>query len=84
MLFRSGLPTLDAPWEGLDAWTVDALAALGGDGPLAPALRWNLGVQLWLCGRATDAADGLERADALIIGGELLQRLGRLRRACHG
>ncbi len=79
-----GLPTLDAPWEGLDAWTVAALAALGGDGPLAPALRWNLGVQLWLCGQAEDAAAGLRRADALIAGGELLQRLGRLRRACDG
>ena len=79
-----GLPTQDPPWDGLDAWTTSALAALGGEGPLAPALRWNLGVQLWLCGQAADAAAGLQRADGLITGGALLQRLGQLRRVCHG
>lgn len=79
-----GLPAQDPPWEGLEGWSTAALAALGGEGPLAPALRWNLGVQLWLCGQAADAAAGLRRADGLITGGALLQRLGQLRRVCDG
>lgn len=53
-----GLHGDELVWESLDTWRDQALAALRGEGPLAPALIWNLGAYLWL----TQQIDSLEGA----------------------
>jgi anthranilate phosphoribosyltransferase len=75
-----GLEQDDPPWQGLERWQSDALAALAGDGPLAPALLWNLAVQLWQLGHGQDLSEALLRARALLNGGHALRTLQRLRR----
>jgi anthranilate phosphoribosyltransferase len=53
-----GLHGDEVTWESLETWREQALAALVGEGPLAPALIWNLGAYLWLA----DQIDTLEAA----------------------
>jgi anthranilate phosphoribosyltransferase len=53
-----GLHGDEVTWESLETWREQALAALVGEGPLAPALVWNLGAYLWLA----DQIDTLEAA----------------------
>ena len=69
----------DPLWEGLEAWTSQAIAALGGQGELATSLRWNSGVYLWQMGLEPDLAQGLERSRELINSGAALQLLEQLR-----
>jgi anthranilate phosphoribosyltransferase len=70
---------IDAPevaWTDLETWRDQALAALAGEGPLAPALLWNLGALLWLSDRFADLPAALEQARALLMArcGERLRR----------
>ena len=55
------------PWNDLDTWREQALAALQGEGPLADALLWNLAALLWLADRFTDLPNALEQARALLL-----------------
>jgi anthranilate phosphoribosyltransferase len=72
-----GISAAEVPWDNLDTWRSQALSALGGEGELAEALRWNLGAYLWFAGGIDTLEAGLEQAGAL-----LLARAGeRLRRA---
>ena len=62
-----GITAPEEPWTGLETWRQDALAALCGEGPLAEALGWNLAAYLWFAGRVASLAEGLERAQALLL-----------------
>ena len=55
-----------------------ALAALGGQGPLATALIWNAGAYLWYGGVCQDLAAGVARATDLVQSGALLDQLRAL------
>lgn len=61
-----GLHGEEQPWQDLDTWRQQALAALVGGGPLAAALHWNLGVWLWLAGRCQTLETALGQATALL------------------
>ena len=61
-----GLHGDEIAWENLETWQQQALAALGGEGPLAGPLLWNLGAYLWLADRFESLADALEQARALL------------------
>ncbi|MFM2157633.1 MAG: hypothetical protein RLZZ124_107 [Cyanobacteriota bacterium] len=74
-----GIEAIEVAFEGLERWRSQALQALEGLGPLAPALRWNLGVYLWLCGALADLGDGLGQADALLRSRAGLRQLEALR-----
>lgn len=70
---------IDAPevgWGNLQEWRGQAMAALGGEGPLGEPLRWNLGAYLWLSDRFADLPAALEQARALLASrcGESLRR----------
>jgi anthranilate phosphoribosyltransferase len=41
-----GITAPEVPWQNLDTWRQQAMAALRGEGPLAEALLWNLGCLL--------------------------------------
>jgi anthranilate phosphoribosyltransferase len=71
-----GIATAEVAWENLEAWRTQALAALCGEGPLAPALRWNVAAYLWFAGRFERLEDALERATGLLMArsGERLRR----------
>lgn len=71
-----GISAPEVPWDGLDSWRDQALAALVGEGPLAEALLWNLAALLWLADRFADLPTALEQARALLIArcGERLRR----------
>jgi anthranilate phosphoribosyltransferase len=71
-----GLHGEEVPWESLDIWQQQALAALVGEGPLAQTLLWNLGSYLWLTNQIATVAAGLEQARALLAArsGERLRR----------
>ena len=71
-----GLHGDEIAWESLETWQQQALAALGGEGPLAMPLLWNLGAYLWLADRFGNLADALEQARALLASqcGERLRR----------
>jgi anthranilate phosphoribosyltransferase len=71
-----GITAPEQPWRDLEAWRTDALAALRGEGPLAEALTWNLGVYLWFADRISTLPAALEQARALLIArsGERLRR----------
>jgi len=64
-----GLQGEDLPWEGIEPWTQQARWALVGQGPLAPALRWNLGAVLALSGIAENLEIALAQAHALLEAG---------------
>ena len=61
-----GLHAEEAPWQNLEAWSQDALAALRGEGPLSGALLWNLGATLWLADQFQTLDSALEQARALL------------------
>jgi hypothetical protein len=66
-----GLRAADVELTTLERWRDQALAALGGEGPLLDGLLWNGGFQLWRAGLATSLAEGLERAEALLVAGSV-------------
>ena len=68
----------DVVWHDLDTWTVQARQALGNQGPLSKALRWNAGSYLWFCGMADDIQTGLRKANALLDEGAALSTLDQL------
>lgn len=71
-----GIDAPEVPWTDLETWRRQALAALQGEGPLAPALLWNLAALLWLSDRFDDLPAALEQARALLMArcGERLRR----------
>ncbi|MCT0214541.1 anthranilate phosphoribosyltransferase [Synechococcus sp. CS-1324] len=75
-----GITCQEVGWVSLDQWRQDALAALGGEGPLAEGLLWNLGAYLWLADQAGSLQAGLDLARALLharSGEKLRQELAR-------
>lgn len=75
-----GLRSPEPELTSLARWREQALAALRGEGPLRQALIWNGGFQLWRCGSVADLAGGLASAERLLVEGEVLALLERLRR----
>ena len=73
-----GCHTRDVEWHDLDTWTVQAHQALGQQGPLSTALRWNAGAYLWFCGMVDDIQTGINKADALLESGDVLSVLHHL------
>ena len=73
-----GCHAKDVEWQDLDTWTVQARQALGNQGPLSTALRWNAGSYLWFCGMADDIQAGLKQAEELLEGGAALSILHQL------
>ncbi|MFM7676105.1 MAG: anthranilate phosphoribosyltransferase [Synechococcus sp.] len=71
-----GITAPEVPWHDLEQWRQQALAALGGEGLLAEALRWNVGAYLWFAGSFVSLEASLEQASALLIArsGERLRR----------
>ncbi|MEY4431500.1 MAG: hypothetical protein RLZZ533_1436 [Cyanobacteriota bacterium] len=74
-----GIAVAEAPFEGLEPWRDQALQALAGTGPLAAALRWNLGAYLWFAGLQDDLSTALDQAGALLQARAGLRQLERLR-----
>jgi anthranilate phosphoribosyltransferase len=72
----------DPRWEGLETWAIAALAALGGQGPLAVALVWNAGTYLWQAGHSNSQAAGLKRCRELLEAGTVLRQLNTLAQHC--
>ncbi len=68
----------EVPFQGLERWREQALEALTGVGPLATALRWNLGVYLWAAGSVAQLSDGLSQAEALLQARAGLRQLAAL------
>ena len=66
----------DQLWEGLEVWSDQARAALGGQGELATALRWNAGTYLWQAGCEASLEQGLEHAREVLSSGQALNQLG--------
>ena len=66
-----GLRAPEVELTSLAAWRDQAQAALKGEGPLRQGLIWNGGFQLWRAGLATSLAEGLERAEALLVAGSV-------------
>ncbi|WP_216906900.1 anthranilate phosphoribosyltransferase [Synechococcus sp. CCY 0621] len=64
-----GIATAEVAWENLEMWRAQAMAALCGEGPLAPALRWNVAAYLWFAGRCERLEEALERATGLLLAG---------------
>ena len=73
-----GCHTRDVEWHDLDTWTVQAHQALGQQGPLSTALRWNAGAYLWFCDMVDDIQTGINKADALLESGDVLSVLHQL------
>ena len=71
----------DQLWEGLEVWSDQARAALGGQGELATALRWNAGTYLWQAGCEASLEQGLEHARELLNSGQALNHLGAVQAA---
>ena len=61
-----GCEAPEVPFECRDTWRDQALEALCGEGPLAAALRWNLGAMLWFGGACDGLSDALAQAEALL------------------
>ena len=61
-----GITAEEVPWRDLDTWREQALAALGGSGPLAEALAWNTAAYLWLGGQLDCLETALDQARALL------------------
>jgi anthranilate phosphoribosyltransferase len=68
-------------WQSLESWGAQALAALGGQGELVNALRWNSGTYLWQAGHCPDQAEGIRQAETLLNSGAVLQQLHKMRQA---
>ncbi|WP_225867372.1 anthranilate phosphoribosyltransferase family protein [Cyanobium sp. NIES-981] len=68
----------DALWIDLDSWREQALAALGGQGPLAIPLAWNAGTYLWFAGIGKSLEEGLAKAQELVQTGAVLGQLREL------
>jgi anthranilate phosphoribosyltransferase len=71
-----GITAAEVPWQNLEVWRNQALAALSGEGDLMPALRWNVAAYLWFADRFERLEDALEQATALLMArsGERLRR----------
>ncbi len=71
-----GIQAPEVPWQNLEIWRSQALAALAGEGELMPALRWNVAAYLWFSGRHDNLAAALDQATALLMArsGERLRR----------
>ncbi len=71
-----GITAAEVPWQGLEVWRSQALAALCGEGALMPALRWNIAAYLWFAGRFERLEEALEQATGLLLArsGERLRR----------
>jgi anthranilate phosphoribosyltransferase len=71
-----GITSAEVTWQSLEVWRAQALAALCGEGPLLPALRWNVAAYLWFAGRVESLSEALERATGLLLArsGERLRR----------
>lgn len=74
-----GIDADEVAWSNLEQWQDEALAALAGEGPLAPALRWNVGAYLWCAGQLESLPAALAQADALLAARAGLAALERLR-----
>ena len=72
----------DPRWSDVDSWTGQALAALGGQGPLATALIWNAGTYLWQCGHSDSHEAGLQACRQLLEDGTSLRHLNALAQHC--
>jgi anthranilate phosphoribosyltransferase len=75
-----GITMVEQSWQSLEQWRLDALAALRGEGALAEALLWNLGVYLWMADRLESLPAALDQARALLLarsGERLRQELAR-------
>ena len=75
-----GIHAEEQAFISLEIWQEQALLALRGEGPLAPALLWNLGAYLWLAGSLESLSAGLAQARALLQAQAGLHQLERLRR----
>jgi hypothetical protein len=73
-----GLRVPEVKLTSLEVWRDQALAALGGEGPLRQGLIWNGGFLLWRAGLAGSLAEGVAQAEALLVGGAV----ERWRQAC--
>ncbi len=71
----------DQLWEGLEVWSDQARAALGGQGELATALLWNAGTYLWQAGCDESLEQGLEHAREVLNSGQALNQLGSVQAA---
>jgi anthranilate phosphoribosyltransferase len=74
-----GIEAEEAAFSGLETWRDQALQALAGEGPLAPALHWNLGAYLWFAGRHDDLSAALNQSAALLQARAGLRQLEQLR-----
>jgi anthranilate phosphoribosyltransferase len=74
-----GVHADEVAWSDLEQWQSQALAALAGAGPLAAALRWNVGAYLWFAGQLESLPAALAQADALLAARAGLAALERLR-----
>jgi anthranilate phosphoribosyltransferase len=75
-----GITAPEVGWESLERWVEQGLAALRGEGPLAPALTWNLACLLWQSDGFTALPAALDQARALLqarVGETLRRELGR-------
>jgi anthranilate phosphoribosyltransferase len=72
-----GLHADETPWQSLEQWRQQALAALIGEGPLAGPLVWNLGACLWLADQFESLETALDQARALLAArsGERLRQV---------
>ena len=71
-----GITADEVPWSNLESWRQQALAALGGQGPLAEGLTWNAAAYLWLSGQLDSLEAAVAQARALLAArcGEGLRR----------
>ena len=71
-----GLHHEEVAWQSPQVWREQALAALVGEGELAPALLWNVAACLWLADRFESLESALAQARGLMVArsGERLRR----------
>ncbi len=74
-----GASAEEVPFHDLERWCAQARQGLAGEGPLAPALRWNLGVYLWIAGGVDQLSAGLAQAEALLQARAGLRQLAAFR-----
>ena len=74
----------DLVWNGEEAWSQMAEAALAGHGPLHRAVVWNSGSYLWFLNRERSLPDCLAAAAELLASGQVRQRRDRLRHGLAG
>ena len=76
-----GFKGADPAFTDMETWAEQAIAALGGSGPMAEALLWNLGAMLWISDNQKDLNSGIKKAKELLESGALLKRLGQIQKA---